>query len=305
MTRREGVRPRPHEVVAAAYLGLTGLLVVALADPLRPWLPLLAAHAAAAGLLLGAFPRLPERGAARVLRDWLPFLALPLAYAEVERLNDLVGGGFHDRTILRLEAAVFGTQPSLALRSLLPSKPLSEYLHLAYFSYYALGPAYALPLYLRGRRAAYRQSLTVLFLVFAICYVAFVLWPVAGPWYVFRRPDPDAMGWVFPHVEHAVLAAAASVGAAFPSSHVAAAVAGWLLAFRFDRSVFLVFAAFVPALAVGTVYGGFHYALDAAAGVAVGAAGYAAGMRLHAALGGEVESRRTYQVPPEVVRSGT
>ena len=297
--------PRPHEIVAAAYLALTGLFVAALGEPLRAWAPLLLAHAGAIAVLLGVLPRLPERGAAAVLRDWLPFLALPLAYAEVERLNDLLGGGFHDAAILRLEAAAFGTQPSLTLRTTLPWKPLSEYLHLAYFAYYALGPAYALPLYLRGRRAAYRQSLTVLLVVFAACYLVFVAWPVAGPWYVFQRPDPDAMGWVFPHVEHAVLEAAASVGAAFPSSHVAAAVAGWILAFRFDRSVFRVFAAFVPALVIGTVYGGFHYALDAAAGVVVGAAGYVAGMRLHAALGGEIESRRTYQVPRDVVRSGT
>ncbi|HEY7530396.1 MAG TPA: phosphatase PAP2 family protein [Gemmatimonadota bacterium] len=304
MSRR---RPRPHEVVAAAYLSVTGLLAAALGDPIGPWVPLLLVHAALVALLLGGFPRVPEHGAADVLRDWLPFLALPLAYSEVGRLNALTGGGFHDAAILRLEAAAFGTQPSLTLREMIPWKPLSEYLHLGYFSYYALGPAYALPLYLRGRRAAYRQSLTVLFLVFAVCYLVFVLWPVAGPWYVFRRPDPDAMGWIFPHVEHAVLDAAASVGAAFPSSHVAAAVAGWLLAFRFDRSVFRVFAFFVPALAVGTVYGGFHYALDAAAGVAVGAAGYAAGMRLHAALGGEAEPRpaRTYHVPRAVVRSGT
>jgi membrane-associated phospholipid phosphatase len=125
--------------------------------------------------------------------------------------------------------------------------------------------------------------------VFFACYLVFITFPVAGPWYVFERPTAGEMGWLFPQMEHAVLAVGASEGAAFPSSHVAAALASWLLAWQLCRGTFFVFAFIVPALIVGTVYGGFHYATDALAGVLVGLVGYLAGPRLYRALGGDPE----------------
>jgi membrane-associated phospholipid phosphatase len=83
-----------------------------------------------------------------------------------------------------------------------------------------------------------------------------------------------------------VLAHWASKGAAFPSSHVAVAVVIWLLAWRLARRVFWLLALIVPALALGTVYGGFHYTIDAGAGLLVGIAGYLVGPRIVRWLGG-------------------
>jgi membrane-associated phospholipid phosphatase len=280
-------RPRPHEILAAGYFALTGLFALAYGSPLSAWWPVLLLHAGLVFLLLGLIPRLPERGWTRVLRDWLHILGLTFVYIEVARLNDLFTEGYFDREILRAEAALFGSQPSVALRALLPWKPLSEYLHFGYFAYYTLLPALAGSLYLERRYAAFRYALTVVLAVFFVCYLSFVLFPVAGPWYVFARPTPERMGWLFPHLEHAVLAAAASQGAAFPSSHVAAAIALWLLAWRLSRPVFWIFTGVVPALVAGTVYGGFHYATDVLAGALIGAAGYLAGPWLHRVLGGE------------------
>ncbi|MBA2565639.1 MAG: inositol phosphorylceramide synthase [Gemmatimonadetes bacterium] len=281
-------RPRPHEILWAGYFALTGLFVLAFGSPTSDWLPVLGAHAACVALLLIGLPRLPERGAWRVVRDWVLVAVFPLAYWEVALLNDLFTAGYYDREVLWLEGALFRSQPSVVLRRMLPWRPLSEYLHFGYFAYYALGPALAVPLYVRGRVAAFRYVLTVTFAVFFVCYVCFILFPVAGPWYVFARPSAESMGWVFPRLEHALLEQAASQGAAFPSSHAAAAVVIWLLAWRLDRRIFRLLSPVVPALVVGTVYGGFHYAVDALAGVLVAVAGYLAGPRIQRALGGEL-----------------
>jgi membrane-associated phospholipid phosphatase len=282
-------RARPPEVLAAGYFTLTGLFVLAYGRPIGDWWPTLLLHASLIALLLLLLPRLPDRGWMGVARDWLPIAGITFVYWEVARLNDLFTAGYHDRAILRVEAALFRSQPSLVLRELLPWKPLSEYLHFGYFAYYTLLPALAGSLYLEGRREAFRYALTVVLAVFFTCYVVFIVFPVAGPWYVFARPDPDRMGWLFPHMEQAVLNAAASEGAAFPSSHVAAALATWLLSWRLSRGAFRVLALIVPALVVGTVYGGFHYASDALSGALVGIAGFALGPRLYRALGGDVE----------------
>jgi membrane-associated phospholipid phosphatase len=286
---RAARRARPHEILAAGYFALTGLFVLAFGRPLAEWWPTLLLHAALVLAFLRLLPLVSDRGWPAVARDWLPILGITLVYWEVARLNDLFTAGYHDRLILRAEAALFGTQPSVVLREALPWKPLSEYLHFGYFSYYALLPALAGTLYLQGRREAYRYALTVVLAVFFACYLVFIAYPVAGPWYVFQRPAPDQVGWLFPQLEHAVLSAAASEGAAFPSSHVAAALALWLLSWRLSPGTFRVFTFIVPALIVGTVYGGFHYAADALAGVLVGLAGYLTGPRLHRALGGDPE----------------
>ena len=64
--------------------------------------------------------------------------------------------------------------------------------------------------------------------------------------------------------------AGSSRGSAFPSSRIAATVAVAGLAFRFERTVFAVILLPVILLTIGTVYGGFHYGVDALAGLMVG-----------------------------------
>ena len=276
--------------MAAGYFAVTGLFAAVLGSPRSAWWPVLLLHTGLVVLLLWGAPRLPERGWIAVLRDWAPVAALPLIYAQVALLNDLFTTGYYDGSVLRAEAELFHSQPSVTLRQLLPWKPLSEYLHFGYFSYYVLLPLLGVSLYAQGRRAAFRYAVTVILAVFFFCYLCFIIVPVAGPWYVFDRPAAERLGWVFPRLVHTVINAGSSKGAAFPSSHVAAALVIWLLAWQLWRPLFWVFTALVPALIVGTVYGGFHYAVDALAGVAVGAAGYLAGPWIYSGLGGEEAS---------------
>ena len=56
--------------------------------------------------------------------------------------------------------------------------------------------------------------------------------PVAGPYYVFPRPDAWFLDNVFARTVYDTLATGSSYGAAFPSSHVAAALAAALSAAR-------------------------------------------------------------------------
>ena len=102
-----------------------------------------------------------------------------------------------------------------------------------------------------------------------------------------QQPSDASVGLFFPALVHDLLVAGAAKGAAFPSSHVAVAVVIWLLAWRLTRPVFWLLAAIVPALALVTVYGGFHYAVDSAAGALVGVAGFLGGPYVHRFLGGD------------------
>jgi membrane-associated phospholipid phosphatase len=262
-------RANPPERLSAGYFALTALFVPVSGASLREWWPTVALHLAIVAVALWLLPRLPQTERAGILRAWLPVLGLPLVYGEVALLNDLFTTGYYDQPVQRWEAAVFGSQLSVTLRAMLPWKPLSEYLHFGYFGYYVLVPLLLGVLYARGEYSAFRAALTTILATFYFCYLVFIVFPVAGPWYHFPRPDPADVGWFFPFVIRRVLATGASQGAAFPSSHVAAAVISWLLAWHLARPLFWSYALIVPALVVGTVYGGFHYAIDALAGVGV------------------------------------
>ena len=95
-------------------------------------------------------------------------------------------------------------------------------MHGAYLSYYAILVAAPLGMWWSGRFGAARETLLLIMVTFYACYTIFLIFPVAGPRYVFPPPRNAAT-----ELPLAVL------------------------------------------LSLGTVYGQFHYAVDALAGAGV------------------------------------
>ncbi len=252
----------------AAYLAVTGLLAAATLTGTGAALAGAHALAAAAVWALSRRP-LPAGRPLRFLRLFLPVVATPLLYAELETLSQLVVTGYFDGLVQGWEVGLFGEQLSLTAARRWPSLWLSELLHLGYFSYYLVVPAAALAVWREaGDRGLERATVTV-GMAFFLCYLVFAVFPVAGPRYEFTRIEgPPAEGPLFGLV-HSVLEAGSSKGTAFPSSHVAAATAAVLAARRDARRWVAVLAVPVVLLVLGTVYGRFHYAVDALAGLAV------------------------------------
>jgi membrane-associated phospholipid phosphatase len=232
--------------------------------------------AAAVALGTAAHPR------ARTLRDLLPLAVGAFLYVELRWLIPALGRPHADGVVIEWERALFPTNPSATWAPSVPSLALSETLHLAYASYYLLVLVPPLLLYLRGRRSEYARTMAALVLVYGVCFLTYLLFPVDGPRYlVGAAAAPE--GPVRTFVLH-LLAAGSSRGTAFPSSHVAASVVASLCALRFQRPVGLVVAACTLGLALGTVYGGFHYAVDALAGGIVGLASWGVASTLCRAL---------------------
>ena len=77
-----------------------------------------------------------------------------------------------------------------------------------------------------------------------------------------------------------LLESGSSQGTAFPSSHVAVATTQSVLAVAFFGRRGIVIPLITAALAAGAVYGGFHYAIDIVAGLALGLGVAFAGLRL-------------------------
>jgi membrane-associated phospholipid phosphatase len=207
---------------------------------------------------------------AQVLGDWLPLLALPVLYGAIP--GTAVGVGPFDATVQQWDRMVFGTDAARTFAGAAPWRPLSELLHAAYLSYYAIIYGPPLLIYLRGDREAFARMVWAFTIAMVTCFVVFCLAPVEGPRYAWPAPAgvPDGM---FRRMVNAILAGGSSRGTAFPSSHQAIALVMGLSSLAWDRRLGLLILTVSVLLGLGAVYGGFHYAVDMVAGgaVAVGA----------------------------------
>lgn len=235
----------------------------------------------------GAFVLWPERSfpagmspaarrAIRSILDWLPLLLVPLLYKELALLNRAVyDGAYFDALVIGWEQAIFGGQPSSDWAQALPHIALSEPLHSAYLSYYFIIFVPPLLLFLRGRTAEFRNGVFALMLAFFAHYIFFIYFPVQGPRYLFPAPGGEIANGFFYRLAHRVLEVGSAQGAAFPSSHVGVSVAQTLVVWRYLPRLTPVVALLTLGLALGAIYGGFHYATDAIAGLLLGAFAFA------------------------------
>lgn len=253
--------------LAQGYLAITGL--VALGFGGRTGLAIAAAHFAGVAGLAWLRPRTPDRGLSGFLRAAYPVLLAPLFYRELATLNRLLTERFYDGMVQGWDAALFGGQPSVYLSARLPSLPLSEVLHLGYGAYYAIVPAALIGVYVtRGQEALVRTAFSVA-AAFYLCYLTFIAFPVAGPRYEFERIGGHLSDGTFFRGVHAILEGGSSKGTAFPSSHIGASLSAVLAAGREDARWFWALVVPEAALALGTVYGRFHYGIDAVIGFLV------------------------------------
>ena len=242
----------------------------------------------------------PERGFLSFIRVCYPMMLMPAMYAELSVLNRFVTTRYFDDVVIGWDQVLFGGQPSMFLSEVLPWVPFSEVMHLGYMSYYLILPAPVIAGYLvSGRDGMQRSSFTVM-ASFYTCYMFFITFPVTGPRYEFERIGGAIADGTMYHIVHTALEGGSSKGTAFPSSHVAATVAATIAAGRHDVRWF--WAMLVPGaiLIVSTVYGRFHYAIDAVVGFVVGIVVAAAVPAAYRALRGRkrrVSSRQPGQTP--------
>jgi len=232
---------------------------------------LLAIHLLLAALVL-LMPRARRAGpVGRFLGDWYPLLIVTALYTEVGLVN-LADGRAYDRIVLGWEQALFGFQPAREWIRANPSASLSWVLYLGYLAYYPIIAAAPLALWATGQHEAMRRAMTTIMATFYLCYTVFLLFPVVGPRHVFPAADNVATRTMIAQLTARFLDHVAAWGAAFPSSHVAVSVAATVAAFREWRALGLGLVVPTTLLALGSVYGQFHYAVDVVAGLGVGLA---------------------------------
>ena len=251
------------DVWTIGYLAFASLVIAVRGGSLAA--PLVIAHMALLGVALLA-PRLRHSNTvARFLAAFYPLLAVLGLYSAIGLVNAAAATS-HDVAVQGWDAALFGGQPSRDWIRAWPRPALSWTLHLAYLSYYMTLAAAPLGLWLSGRRESARHVGFLMMLTFYLCYAAFLLFPVAGPRYLFPQANNAATAVLPARLTQRLLDGHAAWGTAFPSSHVAVSLVAAAAAMREWPAFGLGLVVLAVLLSFATVYGQFHYASDAIAG---------------------------------------
>ena len=259
---------RACEWMLLVYLAITSLIALTRlsGQPTIRWV--LVANALCAGLVW-LFAQAPVGHTGRMLRELYPLMLLGALYPAIDILNDFGAVLVHDRTVRGWEMALFGTELSQTWWQSSPSPFWSTVLHAAYFAYYPIVAAPPIVLLILGRTADARRAVRWIFTSFLVCYLGFLVFPVAGPYYEFVRPDAWFTDNWPARLVYATLERGSAYGAAFPSSHVAATLVATAAAFRGSRRLGWILLAPAVLLTVGVVYCQMHYGVDALAGIVV------------------------------------
>ena len=262
---------RRSEKILAAYFAYTSVLALALHLRTENRVRALALNAALA-LLYGALLAARPRHWIEVLRDYLP---LPLMLAAFRQMGWFAPQRhehrFENSWIVwdRLVLGDWGFRA--AIESLGPALPWL--LELCYLLVYALPLASVIALYALRRRGQVDSLLVIYLLGLFLSYAQFPFWPSEPPRLVFPADNLPRVSTLFREWNLFLLGGYSIHTSVFPSAHVSGAFAAALGLRRVapDRPGlwrgFLIYAILV---AVSTVYGRYHYLVDALAGLAVG-----------------------------------
>jgi membrane-associated phospholipid phosphatase len=205
----------------------------------------------------------------RGLAEVYPIILVILFYGALDLLTGHGAITTHEKAIQHWETVIFGGQVSREWWQRYPSQFWSTLLHAVYASYYLIIAAGPILFLWRGEQRKLRRVVLAVSATYGICFVIFLLYPVAGPNYEFPKPSAEFLNNPPAHLVYALLQRGSSYGAAFPSSHVAAALVAAFATWLGSRPLGLILAVPSLLLVVAVVYCQMHYAMDSLAAVVV------------------------------------
>jgi membrane-associated phospholipid phosphatase len=258
------------DVITCGYLAIIGLLATVFAERIPQWWWYPLAHALvvlALGIFLLKLPPVPT-GWVRFVRWWYPALLIPFIFHELQYLVHQVNSVDIDAQLMALDYALLGVHPTIWCEHFMVPW-ITEYMQLAYMSFYFLPFILCAPLYRQGQFLAFRVSLCALLLSYYVSYLLYFLTPAQGPrFYLAAYHTLPLTGLWFTTPLQTMLDALEGIQRdAFPSGHTAIAIIVLVMAARYQRRLFYPLLGMVISLIVSTVYLRYHYVIDVIAGV--------------------------------------
>jgi membrane-associated phospholipid phosphatase len=220
------------------------------------------------------------------LRDWLPFVALILAY---EMLRGFADSHFpvHVASLVNAERALFsGNLPTEVLQNLLYKEGAIGWKDVGatiiYFLHFPLPLIFAFFLWVKDKQQYYQFVIALIALSFS-GFITFLLFPAAPPWYAadeglisvtkITNLAVDHVGWSW-NLSYYYSHLNPNPVAAMPSLHAAYPTLVWLALRRYNKRLSWFFLPYPPLVWLSTIYLGEHYVIDVIAGAAYAFAAY-------------------------------
>ena len=210
----------------------------------------------------------------KFIRYWLPIFLFTFIYRETYPLIHIIYSGWFDPIFSKWDITIFGVNLGLWIEQF-DHPLLNELFRLGYVSYYAIIVVGSGIHYFRGDQGDYEKMLSQVTLAFCISYLMFLLLPTQGPRF-YNAPlfSTEMNGLFISHIQKKIIEVAAFPGGAFPSSHIAVVILIWFSFYKKHPITFFVLSVLSILLILGTIWGRYHYAIDAIAGILLAMAIY-------------------------------
>jgi len=212
-----------------------------------------------------------QSGIQRFFRLLYPALMFTFFYRETGGSMFLLFNKFLDPQLTGFENRILGGDISIFLDKSHLTVFWNELFSACYFAYYLMIPTFLTYLFLTRRDDSTKQFLTATCITFFVSYSLFFIYPIEGPRYYFAEQYVHQIeGPFFRQLVNLVIDNGAVRGGCMPSSHVAEALVVLVYVFRTDRKAGWLLLPVMIGLAIGTVWGRFHYIFDVVVGAAIG-----------------------------------
>lgn len=270
-------RVYPVDWIVLGYCLLMVGSILLLGRPLREFADELLFYSGVAVLvvLIVRFMGASSSPVSRFIRLLYPAILFTAFYRMTGGLMFLLHDRFLDYQLTGFEIALFGLEPSLYIDKYLLNPWLTEIFMGTYFSYYLMLPVFVLTLYFTTRHELLRRALASISLTFFTGYLLFFLYPVEGPrWHYMDQYLHRVEGPFFRQMVEYLQATGSVRGGCVPSTHIAVAIIVMLYTFGISRPLGWFLASVNVGMAIGTVWGRYHYATDVVIGTAIALVAY-------------------------------
>ena len=215
------------------------------------------------------------------IHTWYPLMLLLWYYPETGMLRHTVIPYDLDELLTSWETTFFPQRFYFTIPLTL-SIPVLEVLHAFYFGYYLIFFLPALIAYKR-QKSMVKEYIFVVTMTMLIHYWFVILFPASGPVPLRKEIIPD--GVFFIPLMNFLYANIDQGGAAFPSTHAAAAVIASWYAIKFYPQATWFYTITLITILISTVLCSFHYTIDTVAGILTGIGCYHLGKKIYTAYG--------------------
>lgn len=182
----------------------------------------------------------------------------------------IVYSHWQDAKLIELDQIFFGSELSLSLEKFI-TPYLTEAMMFAYVFYLPLLILTAIIVYKSSGDKGLAEYLTALSLCYILCYIGFILFPVASQMYFMPgKYSVPLKGGLFTYLSELIRHNLHFIGGSLPSPHCAAATVILWACFKNSRKIFFIILPSIILLYISTVYGRFHYFMDLLTGILTG-----------------------------------